>query len=112
MQSSITDVSLFAQKIGIQLDGYIDPNFPCYWNNFDRVLVEEPSIHGIHLTSGGGDTPNANKFHACRVYSHGADISGHGIYVEYGQFNNAFIDCEANVKGTAQGCITMGGGLL
>lgn len=111
VQTSIVDVSLFAQNIGVQLDGYNDPNFPCYWNNFDRVLVEEPNIHGIHLTkSTGGDTPNANKFHACRVYSHGADISGHGIYVEHGQFNNAFIDCEANVKGTAQGCITMGAG--
>ncbi len=111
VQNSITDVILFAQNIGVQLDGYNDPNFPCYWNNFDRVLVEQPSLHGIHLTkSGGGDTPNANKFHACRVYSHGSDMAGHGIYVEHGAFNNAFIDCEANVKGTAQGCITMGAG--
>ena len=111
VQTSITDVILFAQNIGVQLDGYNDPNFPCYWNNFDRVLVEQPSLHGIHLTkSGGGDTPNANKFHACRVYSHGSDMAGHGIYVEHGAFNNAFIDCEANVKGTAQGCITMGAG--
>jgi hypothetical protein len=111
VQCSVTDVTLFAQNIGVQLDGYNDTNKPCYWNNFDRVLVEEPAIHGIHLTrSGAGDTPNANKFHACRVYSHGADISGHGIYVEHGQYNNAFIDCEANVKGTAQGCFTLGAG--
>lgn len=109
VQCAITDVTIFAPNIGVQLDGNADPNFPCYWNNFDRVLVEEPAIHGIHLTkSGAGDTPNANKFHACRVYSHGADIAGHGIYVEYGSYNNAFIDCEANVKGTAQGCMTMG----
>jgi len=111
VQNAITDVTVFGADIGVQLDGYEDPSFPCYWNNFDRVLVEEPVIHGIHLTkTGAGDTPNANKFHACRVYSHGADISGHGIYVEHGQFNNAFIDCEANVKGTAQGCMTMGPG--
>ncbi len=111
VQTAISDVSIFAPNIGVQLDGYNDPNFPCYWNNFDRVLVEQPATHGIHLTkSGAGDTPNANKFHACRVYSHGADISGHGIYVEHGQYNNAFIDCEANVKGTAQGCMTMGAG--
>ena len=111
VQCAVTDVTIFAADIGVQLDGYNDPNLPCYWNNFDRVLVEEPAIHGIHLTrSGVGDTPNANKFHACRVYSHGADISGHGIYVEHGSFNNAFIDCEANVKGTAQGCMTMGAG--
>lgn len=111
VQCAVTDVTVFAADIGVQLDGHNDPDFPCYWNNFDRVLVEEPAVHGIHLTkSGAGDTPNANKFHACRVYSHGADISGHGIYVEHGSFNNAFIDCEANVKGTAQGCMTMGAG--
>ncbi len=111
VQCAITDVTIFGAGIGVQLDGYEDPNFPCYWNNFDRVLVEQPAVHGFHLTkSGAGDTPNANKFHACRVYSHGEDISGHGFYVEHGQYNNAFIDCEANVKGTAQGCFTMGSG--
>lgn len=111
VQCSVTDVTVFAADIGVQLDGHEDTNLPCYWNNFDRVLVEEPAVHGFHLTKRGtGDTPNANKFHACRVYSHGADISGHGFYVEYGAFNNAFIDCEANVKGTAQGCFTMGAG--
>lgn len=111
VQCAITDVSLFAQNIGIQLDGHDDVNKPCYWNNFDRVIVEQPALHGIHLVrTGAGDTPNANKFHACRVYSHGSDIAGHGIYVEHGAFNNAFIDCEANVKGTAQGCITIGAG--
>lgn len=111
VQNAITDVSVWEADIGVQLDGYDDTNKPCYWNNFDRVLIEMPSVHGFHLTkSGAGDTPNANKFHACRIYSHGSDISGHGFYVEYGQFNNAFIDCEANVKGTAQGCFTMGAG--
>ena len=109
VQCAVTDISIFGADIGVQLDGHNDTNLPCYWNNFDRVIVEEPSIHGFHLTkSGAGDTPNANKFHACRVYSHGADISGHGFYIEHGQFNNAFVDCEANVKGTAQGCFTMG----
>jgi len=109
VQTSVTDVTIFGPVIGVQLDGYTNASQPCYWNNFTRVLVEQPSLHGIHLTkSGAGDTPNANKFHACRVYSHGADITGHGIYVEYGSYNNAFIDCEANVKGTAQGCFTMG----
>ncbi len=109
VQTSVFDVTIFAPNIGIQLDGGSSLDYPCYWNNFDRVLIEEPAIHGIHLTkSGAGDTPNANKFHACRVYSHGSDISGAGVYVEYGQYNNAFIDCEANVKGTAQGCFIMG----
>lgn len=111
VQTSVTDVTSFGANIGVQLDGYTDPNFPCYWNNFDRVLVEQPAIHGFHLTkSGAGDTPNANKFHACRVYSHGSDISGAGFFIEHGAFNNAFIDCEANIKGTGQGCFILGAG--
>ncbi len=109
VQNSISDVTIWQAGTGIQLDGYIDTNLPCYWNNFDRVLVAQPSLHGIHLMrSGAGDTPNANKFHACRVYSLGADISGSGIYVEQGRFNNSFLDCEVNVKGTAQACFHVG----
>ncbi|MCB1592227.1 MAG: hypothetical protein KDI90_07225 [Alphaproteobacteria bacterium] len=109
VQTSVSDITIVAPKTGVQLDGYNDTNFPCYWNNFSRVLVEQPSVNGFHLTkSGAGDTPNANKFYACRAYSLGADISGAGFYIEHGSFNNAFIDCEANVKGTAQGCFIIG----
>ncbi len=109
VQSSVSDITIVAPNIGVQLDGYEDTNYPCYWNNFARVLVEQPAVHGFHLTkSGNGDTPNANKFHACRAYSLGADISGAGFFIEDGRFNNAFIDCEANVKGTAQGCFIIG----
>lgn len=109
VQNTITDVQIVAPNIGVQLDGYNDTNKPCYWNNFTRVLVDQPATHGFHLTkSGAGDTPNANKFHGCRAYSHGADITGAGFYVEHGAFNNSFIDCEANVKGTAQGCFIIG----
>lgn len=109
VQTSISDVTIVAPQIGVQLDGYNDTNKPCYWNNFFRVLVEQPAVHGFHLTlSGAGDTPNANKFVACRAYSLGADISGAGFYVEDGKYNNAFVDCEANVKGTAQGCFIIG----
>lgn len=111
VQNAISDVTLWGCGTGIILDGYIDTNKPCYWNNFDRVLVAQPSVHGVHLMrSGAGDTPNANKFHACRVYSLGTDISGSGFYVEEGRFNNAFVDCEANVKGTAQACFHVGAG--
>ncbi len=111
VQTSVSDVTIVAPNTGVQLDGYTNTNFPCYWNNFDRVLVEQPAVNGFHLfRSGAGDTPNANKFHACRAYSLGADISGAGFYVEEGRFNNAFIDCEANVKGTAQGCFIIGAG--
>jgi hypothetical protein len=111
VQTSVSDVTIWQASIGVQLDGYNDTNKPCYWNNFDRVLVVQPATHGFHLTkSGAGDTPNANKFHACRVYSLGADISGAGFYIEHGSFNNSLIDCEANVKGTATGCFVIGAG--
>ncbi|PCI99237.1 MAG: hypothetical protein COB14_06440 [Alphaproteobacteria bacterium] len=109
VQCAITDVTIVQPNIGVQLDGYNDLSKPCYWNNFTRVLVEQPATHGFHLTrSGAGDTPNANKFHNCRAYSLGADITGAGFYIEQGRFNNSLIDCEANVKGTAQGCFIIG----
>ncbi len=109
VQNSITDIVIRRSNTGVQLDGYNDTNKPCYWNNFDRVLVEQPAVNGFHLTrTGAGDTPNANKFHACRAYSLGADISNAGFYIEQGRFNNSFIDCEANVHGTAQGCFIVG----
>ena len=112
VQNSVTDVTVFGAQTGVQLDGYNDTNYPCYWNNFDRVLVSRMALHGFHLTkSGAGDTPNANKFHACRAYSHGYETSGIGFYVEHGSFNNAFIDCEANMHGTAQGCFTLAASL-
>ncbi|MCB9963724.1 MAG: hypothetical protein H6857_02115 [Rhodospirillales bacterium] len=114
VQNSITDLTIWQAQTGIQLDGsgLTVAHNPCYWNNFARVLVAQPFVHGIHLVrSGGGDTPNANKFHACRVYSLGATTSGAGFYVEDGSFNNAFLDCEANVNGaTAQACFHLGPG--
>jgi hypothetical protein len=109
VQNSITDIVIAGSNTGVQLDGYNDTNRPCYWNNFDRVLVEQPSINGFHLTkTGAGDTPNANKFHACRAYSLGTPISNAGFYIEYGRYNNSLIDCEANVHGMAQGCFIIG----
>ncbi len=111
VQTSVSDITIVAPNIGVQLDGFNNLNFPCYWNNFDRVLVEQFQLHGFHLyRSGAGDTPNANKFHACRAYSLGTPSTGHGFYIEEGRFNNAFVDCEANVHGTAQGCFTVGSG--
>lgn len=112
VQNSISDVQIAGAAIGIQLDGYDDPNKPCYWNHVSRVLIEQPQDQGVHLTlSDDGDTPNANKFYAVRVYSKGAETTGSGFYVEYGQLNNSFIDCEANMNGdTAQACFRVGGG--
>ncbi|MBI2233991.1 MAG: hypothetical protein HYU57_03155 [Micavibrio aeruginosavorus] len=111
VQNNVENVTIWGAATGIKLDGYSDPAKPCYWNNFTRVLVAQPGLHGFHLTlSGAGDTPNANRFHMCRAYSLGADITGSGFYVEHGALNNSFIDCEANVKGTAAACFRLGAG--
>lgn len=112
VQNTIENVTIWQSQTGIQLDGYQNGLNPCYWNNFDHVLVAQPFVHGIHLMrSGAGDTPNANRFHQTRVYSLGATTSGAGFYVEEGSFNNSFVDCEANVNGSsAQACFHIGAG--
>lgn len=104
-------MSVWQAQDGIILDGGDDGNKPTYWNNFARVLVAQPFVNGIHLfRSGGGDTPNANRFAQCRVYSLGATTSGSGVYIEEGSFNNSFTDLEVNVNGTAQACVRCGHG--
>lgn len=111
VNNAIVDVSTWQAQTGILLDGGTDTNKPVYWNNFARVLVAQPFVNGIHLKrSGAGDTPNANRFTQCRVYSLGATTSGHGVYVEEGSFNNSFTDFEANVNSTAQACVRCGAG--
>ncbi|HAJ89553.1 MAG TPA: hypothetical protein DCM27_00845 [Rhodospirillaceae bacterium] len=111
VNNSIVDLSTWQAQTGILLDGGTDTNRPVYWNNFARVLVAQPFVNGIHLKrSGAGDTPNANRFTQCRVYSLGATTSGHGVYVEEGSFNNSFTDFEANVNSTAQACVRCGFG--
>lgn len=111
VHNAIVDVSTWQAQTGILLDGGTDTNKPVYWNNFTRVLVAQPFINGIHLKrSGAGDTPNANRFSQCRVYSLGATTSGHGVYIEAGSFNNSFTDFEANVNITAQACVRCGAG--
>lgn len=110
VQNGISEIEIVGSDIGLLLDGYNDTNKPCYWNNFSNILIEQPGVHGVHMTkTGAGDTPNANKFHKVRVYSKGAGTSGAGFYVEYGAHANAFVDCEANVNGpTAQACFRVG----
>lgn len=111
VQNTVRDLTLWECGRGMVLDGYDDTDKPCYWNNIVRVLAARPAYHGFHLMkSGAGDTPNANRFHACRTYSLGADIDGAGFYVEAGQLNNSLLDFEANVKGTAAACIRIGAG--
>lgn len=111
VNNAIVDVSTWQAQTGILCDGGTDTNKPVYWNNFTRVLVAQPFVNGIHLKrSGAGDTPNANRFTQCRVYSLGATTSGHGVYIEAGSFNNSFTDFEANVNITAQACVRCGAG--
>ncbi|MEO0391678.1 MAG: glycosyl hydrolase family 28-related protein [Pseudomonadota bacterium] len=109
VQNSIRDVTIWNATDGLTLDGYNDGNKPCYWNNFARVLIARQGRHGIHLTkTGGGDTPNANRFNQCRVYTLGAGSTGYGLYLQNGRFNNSFTDFEVNVGPEGLGCIRIG----
>lgn len=105
----VSDIVIDNVETGIVLDGYTDTAKPCYWNRFRNVLIERPSVNGIHfIKSGAGDKPSANIFESCRVYSLGTDISGNGIYVKEGSNQNIFLNCEVNVKGTASACVLIG----
>ena len=109
VQNTLSDVVIWRAGTGIILDGYTDTNKPCYWNNFDRVLVVKPRAHGLHMMrSGAGDSPNANRFSKLRIYSLAEPTSGVGIWVESGRYKNAFIDCEVNLHTTAQYCVRVG----
>ncbi|PWC34183.1 glycosyl hydrolase family 28-related protein [Azospirillum sp. TSO35-2] len=109
VQNALADLTLWEPEVGLLLDGHTDPNFPCYWNSVVRVLVARPAKHGVWLTrTGAGDTPNANRFHAVRVYSLSAPITGCGFFVEQGKYNNAFLDCEANLSADAEACFRVG----
>ena len=109
VQNTLTDLTLWEARYGLVLDGHDDPNRPCYWNHVERVLVARPAVHGVWLTrSGAGDTPNANRFTGVRVYSLSAPIEGSGFYVEQGKYNNAFVDCEANLSTMAEACFRVG----
>lgn len=109
VQNALSDLTLWDQTDGIVLDGYVSPDRPCYWNNIARVLVARPARNGVWLTrSGGGDTANANRFHCVRVYSLSAPMSGSGFHVEHGRYNNAFVDCEANLHPGAEACFRIG----
>lgn len=112
VENHLHDLRIVSPKTGLLLDGYTDTNKPCYWNSFNRILIEQPLVDGVRLTlTGAGDTPNANLFSRVRVYSKSAPTSGHGFYVEHGAHANIFTDCEANVNGpTAQACFRIGAG--
>ncbi|MEI6984976.1 MAG: glycosyl hydrolase family 28-related protein, partial [Rhodospirillaceae bacterium] len=109
VQNTLADLTLWQPTCGIVLDGGSRTDWPCYWNTITRTLIAKPAQHGVWLTkSGNGDTPNANKFLGVRVYSLGEELSGCGFFVEHGRFNNAFVDCEANVWPDALACFRFG----
>jgi hypothetical protein len=109
VQNAVHDLSIWDAGTGLLLDGYQDAGNPCYWNNFQTVLVARPGLHGVHLTkSGAGDTPNANRFTKVRVYSLSAPIAGSGFFVEAGRYNNSFVDCESNLSTGAHSCFRVG----
>ncbi len=109
VQNTLTDLTVWDAGTGILLDGHVSTDWPCYWNQIDRVLVARPRTHGVRLTkTGAGDTPNANRFHLLRVYSMGLPMTGSGIWVENGRFNNSFTDCEVNVWHEAHSCVRVG----
>ncbi len=109
VKNLIDNVSIWDTVIGIVFDGDADSARPCYWNHAGRVLCARPQLHGVLFTvSGGGDTPNANKLHDVRVYSIGAPMTGCGFFVSAGRFNNAFLDCEANLHPGAEACFRLG----
>lgn len=109
VQNALTDLVLWEPRIGLVLDGHTDTTKPCYWNNLTRILIARPAQHGVWFTRGtGGDTPNANRLTMVRVYSLSAPMTGSGFYIEYGRYNNAFVDCEANLHTTAHSCFRVG----
>jgi hypothetical protein len=109
VQNAVHDLTVWDTETGVVLDGGDSPDRPCYWNNLARVLVVRHRLHGIHLVrTGAGDTPNANKFHCCRVYSLAVPSTGSGFHVQHGRYNNAFVDCEANLSTTAHSCFRIG----
>ncbi|QJE74563.1 hypothetical protein HHL28_17170 [Aerophototrophica crusticola] len=109
VKNVLENLSLWDNVIGLVLDGYQDPDRPCYWNHITRVLVARPQLHGVLLTvEGAGDTPNANKFVDVRVYSLAAPLSGCGFFLSAGRFNNSFTDCEANLHPNGEACFRLG----
>jgi len=109
VQNNLTDLLLWEPQVGLVFDGYSRADRPCYWNNVARVLIARPALHGVWFTlTGAGDTPNANRLHWIRVYSLGAPLAGCGFFIEHGRYNNAFVDCEANLWPEAKACFHLG----
>lgn len=108
-QNNIVEVQIYDCNYGLLLDGYTNTTKPCYWNNFDNILIGRPKIHGVWLTkTGAGDSPNANHFTKVRVYSKSAHTTGSGYYIEYGAFNNTITDADVDLATTAHSCIRLG----
>ncbi|CAK0741992.1 Pectate_lyase_3 domain-containing protein [Azospirillaceae bacterium] len=109
VRNLIENLTIWDARVGVTLDGDDNPDKPCYWNSFARILIARPSLHGVLLTvSTTGDTPNANKFNDVRVYSLSAPMTGCGFFLSTARYNNSFIDCEANVHSSAEACLRLG----
>ena len=109
VKNVIENLTVWDCIIGITLDGYDDPQKPCYWNSISKILIARPRLHGVLMTVlSTGDTPNANKFHDVRVYSLSAPMTGCGFFLSTARFNNSFLDCEANVHPSAEACFRLG----
>jgi len=101
VHNKLENVLIQNTQRGLVLDGYQSLSNVCYWNQFDHVLILKPAIDGVLLTkSGAGDTPNSNHFNKVHVYSNGATNTGHGFYVQYGNFFNTFTDCNSDLATT------------
>ncbi len=109
VKNMIENLTIWDAVIGITLDGYDDPQKPCYWNSLSKILIARQRLHGVLMTvESTGDTPNANKFHDVRVYSLSAPMTGCGFFLSTARFNNSFIDCEANLHPSAEACFRLG----
>ncbi len=109
VKNVVENLTIWDAVIGITLDGYDDPQKPCYWNSITKILIARPRLHGVLMTVlSSGDTPNANKFHDVRVYSLSAPMTGCGFFPSTARFNNSFIDCEANLHPSAEACFRLG----
>jgi len=108
VQNNISNVIIESAEMGIVLDGYESTSNPCYWNNFHNILISKPKTHGVLFTlTGDGDSPNANRFSKLRIYSHGEDTQGYGIYLQNANYHNSFVDVEINLYEGANACVIL-----
>ena len=98
------------------LDGWNDTNKPCYWNNISRVLVARPKINSVLLTTTPDDWNDPETLVIALMLTNSTIcgfIRSPALYPDLGffstgQYNNSFVDCEANVHEDAETCFRLG----